>query len=53
MERYLTVCLRCEGVMVLETIRHPRYESNPIIQARCTSCGNVIDKVILKNRIKG
>jgi uncharacterized Zn finger protein len=45
-------CIRCHGVMVLEVIRHPGYENNPITQIRCTSCGNVIDEVILENRKK-
>ena len=48
------ICARCGGLMVLEHYMDLQDDTGQIevTALRCTSCGEVIDPVILQNRIK-
>ena len=47
------VCIRCMGLMVMEYYMDLLDDTGQIgvTLLRCTSCGNVIDPVILQNRL--
>jgi hypothetical protein len=46
-------CTRCEGLMVVEYYRDLQDDTGQIgiTGFRCSSCGKVIDRVILQNRL--
>ncbi len=48
------ICTRCGGLMVLEHYMDLQDDTGQIgmTALRCTSCGEVIDPVILQNRVK-
>lgn len=48
------ICARCGGLMVLEHHMDLQDDTGQIgmMALRCTNCGEVIDPVILQNRIK-
>ncbi len=44
------ICLKCSGVMIFENFYH---QGNDFWAWHCVGCGEIIDSVILENRIKG
>ena len=43
------LCQRCQGLMILERLGTRR---GILMAGRCVNCGNVVDPVILRNRMK-
>jgi hypothetical protein len=44
-------CTRCHGIMVTETLRDYGGTFAKVVAWRCPSCGDILDPVILRNRI--
>ena len=47
-----TTCLRCGGLMVPEVFPELGFRWSEVAAERCVQCGETVDSVILKNRLR-